>query len=322
MKNVLFFIRTRIWWVFGLTAILVSQILIFYFWSDTKYGTIINLIILIAILLAYFNYNFENIIRQERVEMFKKSSKYNEKILSSEDIKNLPTIVQKWMNYSGVIGKPRVSNVFLSQDLQLKFKPEQKEWNLGTATQYFTIQPPAFNWDIKTQMNPLTSVIGRDKFEGGKAEMLIKLFALIPVANTKNNKKVNQSALLRYLAEMVWFPSAALSEYLRWEKIDEFSAKITMEYNKTKGSGIFHFNAKGQFEKFVAMRYKAPEDSHPIEWIVVANKTEERNGINIPTECEAIWNLKSEQWTWLKLKIKHIEYNLKEMPMTNNAYKQ
>ena len=319
---ILYTLRVSIWWFFGLVSVLVSQILIFNHWTDTKYGTIANLIILIAVILAYFNYRFEDRIRQERAKLFEKSLKYDGEILSPEDITSLPEAVQRWLIYSNVIGKPKVSNVFLTQDLQLKLKPEQKEWNNGIAEQYFTIQPPAFNWDINTQMNPLMNVTGRDKFEDGKAEMLIKLFAFIPVADVKNNEKVNQSALQRYLAEIIWFPSASLNEYLIWEEIDEHSAKATLEHNGTKGSGIFYFNEMGQFEKFVAMRFKDSDDIEPMEWIVIANKTEERNGIKIPTECEATWNLESGSWTWLKLKIKHIEYNVENMPVVNNSYKE
>ena len=311
----LYSVRHRIWLAPGIAAIIISQIVIINFWSDAKYGTIINSIILVAAVLTYFKSAFENTIRQERGEMFEKSSKGNDEILTSKDIEYLPRIVQKWLNHTGVIGKPMISNVFLSQDLQLKFKPEQKEWSRGEAEQYFSIDPPAFNWDINTQMNPFMSVIGRDKFENGRGEMLIKIFALLPVADIKNDEKVNQSALQRYLAEMVWFPTAALSKYLIWEEIDEFSAKVTMEYNGTKGSGILYFNEMGQFEKFVTMRFKDPNDADPIEWTVIANKTEERNGIKIPTECQVNWNLESEQWTWLKLQIKQVEYNVERMPV-------
>ena len=154
-----------------------------------------------------------------------------------------------------------------------------------------------------------------NRFDDGKAEILIKLFSFVPVADEKNDKKVDQSALQRYLAEMVWFPSASLSEYLEWEEIDDFSAKATLTYNGTKGSGIFYFDETGQFKRFVAMRFKDTNDNEPIEWTVIAKKTEERNGIKIPVECNAIWKLESKDWTWLKLKITHIEYNIKEMPM-------
>lgn len=321
VTNVLFFVHADIWWAFGLGASIVSQVLIFNFWSDTKYGTIPNIIILAAALLTYVNNDFEHMIIQERSAMFEKSSHGDKKILGSEDISSLPSIVQKWLNHSRVIDKPAVSNIFLTQVLQLRLKPEQEEWNSGNAQQYFTIQPPAFNWNIDTEMNPIMRFVGRDKFENGQGEMLIKLCSIIPVADEKNDQKINQAALQRYLAEIIWFPSAALSDYIQWEEIDENSASATMDFGGTKGAGVFHFDEKGAFKKFVAMRFKDPNDIEPMEWIVIASKTEERNGIKIPIECEVIWNLESGPWTWLKLRIEHIEYNVEKMPVANSARK-
>mgnify|MGYP000950476233 FL=1 len=154
-------------------------------------------------------------------------------------------------------------------------------------------------------------MVGRDKFENGKGAMTIKLFYLIPFVNTKNNEKVNQATLQRYLAEIVWFPSAALSPYITWDAIDNHSAKATMTYHGTKGSGIFHFDENGNFKTFVAMRYKDANDTEPTEWKVTAIKTEVRNGIKIPVESRAVWKLENGDWTWLKLKITNIAYNVK-----------
>jgi hypothetical protein len=100
--------------------------------------------------------------------------------------------------------------------------------------------------------------------------------------------------------------------------MDDYSAKATMEYNGTEGSGIFHFEENGDFKKFVAMRYKDADDVLLTEWKVTASKTEERNGIKIPVESKAEWKLESGDWTWLKLKITDIKYNLEEMPMGLN----
>ena len=235
---------------------------------------------------------------------------------------DLPPIVQKWLTNSEIIGKKLISNVHLVQELQLKMKPEQTSWNIGTAEQYFTIEPPAFNWNINTEMNSILSVVGRDKFEDGKGEMTIKILSLIPVAYAKSEEKVNQATLQRYLAEIVWFPSASLSEHIKWETIDEYSARATMDYKGTNGSGVFHFDKNGYFEKFVAMRYQDSKDTEPTVWTVTATKTEKRNGIKIPVECEASWELENGTWTWLKLKITDIQYNVKEMPVANTAYEK
>ena len=43
-------------------------------------------------------------------------------------------------------------------------------------------------------------------------------------------KEIDQGALLRYLGEIVWVPSAALSDYITWEEMDSTTARATMSY--------------------------------------------------------------------------------------------
>lgn len=267
-------------------------------------------IILISMTLAYSSYSFKKKVSDETVKMFENSTARDTNILTEQMIQDLPIIVQKWLVNSGTVGKVAVRNVYLEQDLQMLMKPAQKDWSHGIAKQYFTIEPPAFNWSVNLKMNSMIEVVGRDKFEDGQGEMTIKLFSLFSIVNTKNNEKVNQATLQRYLAEIVWFPSSALSEYIHWKTIDENSAEATMEYRGTKGSGVFHFNANGNFKKFVALRYKDAKDAEPTEWTITAIKTELRNGIKIPVESKVEWKLENGNWTWLKLKITNIEYNV------------
>ena len=314
----LFSIQSNYWWAIGIVGVILSQLLILNYWSDAKFGTIINLIILVLIFLLYSSGSFKKMVGDETAKMFEDSNTLENTILSEQMIVDLPATIQKWLLNSGAIGKPLVFNVYLEQDLQMLMKPGQQEWNKAKARQYFTIEPPAFNWSVKLKMNPFLAVVGRDKFENGQGEMTIKLLSFFSVVDAKNNDKVNQATLQRYLAEMVWFPSFALSPYINWEAMDDYSAKATMEYNGTEGSGIFHFEENGDFKKFVAMRYKDADDVLLTEWKVTASKTEERNGIKIPVESKAEWKLESGDWTWLKLKITDIKYNLEEMPMGLN----
>lgn len=309
-------VHSNYWWVSSFLAVIISQVLICNNWTDAKFGTIANVIILLATIIAYSGFSFSNKIKRERVSLFESAQFKDREIVAEKDLLSLPPVVQKWLVNCGIMGKKLISNVHLVQEVQLQMQPEQTSWSQGTAEQYFTIYPPAFSWNIKTKTNSILSVVGRDKFTEGKGEMTIKLLSLVPVANVKNDEKVNQATLQRYLAEIAWFPSAALNQYIKWETIDDHSARACMEYNGTKGSGIFHFDESGNFEKFVAMRYKGSDDTDPTKWTVTATKTEERNGIKIPTECEVSWDLQKGKWTWLKLKITDIQYNVKEMPVT------
>lgn len=316
---ILMLINSNHSWISGFLAVIISQILIFNYWSDAKFGTLLNVIILITTIIAYSTFSFKNKVSKERTEMFKNSTTISQETITENSISNLPPIVQKWLLNSGIIGKKPISNVHLIQELQLKLNPEQNDWSNGKAEQYFTIKPPAFNWNINTKMNSILNVVGRDKFENGTGEMTIKLMSLIPVADAKNSKKIDQATLQRYLAEIVWFPTASLSPQIIWEQIDNNSAKATMRVNETKSSGIFHFDNNGKFLKFMAMRYKDVKDKETKAWTVSATKTEERNGIRIPVELKASWELDNGNWTWLKLKIKDIDYNVKKMPVANNV---
>ncbi len=307
---ILFLNQYNYWWAIGFLAVFISQFLIIAYWKDAKFGTILNLVILVSTLIAYSTFSFKKKVNIETAQMLARSKTSQTRIVSEQMILDLPIIVQKWLLNSGMVGNEFIKSVFLEQDAQLLLKPEQKEWNNAKAVQYFTIEPPAFNWSVSLKINPLINVVGRDKFESGKGEMTIKLLSLIPVINARNNEKVNQATLQRYLAEIVWFPSAAISPYINWETIDDNSAKATMNYNETKGSGVFHFDENGNFKKFIAMRYKDAKDTEPTEWIVTATKSELRNGINIPVETKVDWKLDSGDWTWLKLKITNIKYNV------------
>ena len=42
------------WWLVGLPALLVSQTLVVLFWSDAKFGTILNVIVLVPLVMAIF----------------------------------------------------------------------------------------------------------------------------------------------------------------------------------------------------------------------------------------------------------------------------
>ncbi len=43
------------------------------------------------------------------------------------------------------------------------------------------------------------------------------------VFNQKVEKEIHQGTLLRYLAETMWFPTAALNDYLTWEEMDQYN---------------------------------------------------------------------------------------------------
>jgi hypothetical protein len=109
---------------------------------------------------------------------------------------------------------------------------------------------------------------------------------------------------------MVWFPSLALSPYISWEPINSLTAKATMTYKRTSGSGTFYFNTKGDFIKFSAMRYMSnTPDAKRHEWVLLVDEHKSFEGIKVPSKMTATWKLDSTDWTWINLEITDIRYN-------------
>ncbi|MTI83215.1 MAG: hypothetical protein FH756_04770 [Firmicutes bacterium] len=262
-------------------------------------------LLIIAIIIA--NYMFNKNVNKEVGDLFGNEEETGG-IVQTNELKGLPQCVQKWLEYSQVIGKENIRTVRLKQEATMRTQKESR-WMPTKAEQYFTTDEPGFIWKAKIKAAPLIHIVGRDKYYEGKGNMFIKLLSLITVADAKG-KEVDQGTLLRYLAETVWFPTAALSDYITWEEIDANSAKAVMSYGEVTASGIFHFNQNGEVINFVAERYKEKNGQFSLEtWTVLLKDYKEVNGIKIPIKGEVIWNLKDGDFKWYRLEIVDIDYN-------------
>jgi hypothetical protein len=194
-----------------------------------------------------------NKVDEETTEMFKKVKDVRPQIVTKADIKSLSEPVRRWLRYSEVVGKEKVVSVRLKQKGFFRMKAD-KDWIPFEAEEYYTVNEPAFIWQAKMKMAPFFYATGRDRYYEGKGNMLIKLASTVTVADGKGYE-IDQGTLLRFLNEIMWFPSAALSYYVNWEWIDKNSAKATMSYGDVTASAIFVFDEKGALVTMTADRY-------------------------------------------------------------------
>jgi hypothetical protein len=115
---------------------------------------------------------------------------------------------------------------------------------------------------------------------------------------------VNQGTLLRYLAEMAWFPQAAVSDYLQWEEIDHHHARVKMNYKGVSASGVFTFNSEGLISGFEAQRYGDFDGEYRLEtWSVKVTGYQTLHGKKIGNKNEVTWKLKDGDFLWLKMEV-------------------
>ncbi len=244
----------------------------------------------------------------DKVRQLFSSSNQDDRIITDRDIEGLPQPVQRNLRYTGVIGRKRISTVRLRQKALFRLKPNQKPMPLY-AKQFFSSDPPGFVWQAKAKMNPLMWVSGSDSYVNGKGRLVMKLWSFIRVVNAYG-PKLDQGELLRYLSEVIWFPTAYLSEYITWEAVDDSSAKATISYGGITASAILYYDSEGRLIRLDADRYMDTDEAAVTQkWSTPVKQYAEVNGLKIPVKGAAVWHLPGGDFEYIDLEITGIEYD-------------
>jgi len=304
---IFYYVDYDFYWITLSLAFIFSQTLIIMYWPSAKYGSVINAIVLIAVVVSTGSYNFNRMVNAE-IKSVVAEARHSNEIMTRNKIENLPAVIKRWMIASSALDRKEPSIVNLLQKGALR-STNNAAWSEFRAEQYFSLDPPAFIWKANIQMNDFIQIMGRDKFENGKGNMLIKVESLFPIANS-SGKEIDQGTLIRFMAELSWFPQAALKNYIEWKEIDSHHAQATITYGNTSASGIYTFNKEGLPELFEAKRYGDFDGKFSMEtWSVKTTRYETFNDIKVGSSSEVTWKLSTGDFTWLKLDVIQLNYS-------------
>ena len=242
---------------------------------------IIGIIVFLALLLLFGFYRFQDAVSKEKDVLFKQYGK-GQISITEDDLKDVPLPLKIYLKKVGVLGKNKNGHVTFKQQGKIK-TAQERGWTNFRAIQYMTATSPNFIWSA--QAYPLFI---RDKSIAGKGEVKINLFGLKNIA-LSNGAKTNESALVRCLGELIFYPIGFLSKDITWEALGENNLKAKIQINSTQTEGIFYLNDEGLISRFEAKRYM----NETLEnFTGVAEDYKIMDGLLIPTKMRAIWNLK------------------------------
>lgn len=185
---------------------------------------------------------------------------------------------------------------------------EDKPWVPVRAEQYFIPDQPGFIWKADIRLAPFIHISGRDKYGDARGNMLIRVLSMFTVADS-SGPEIDQGTMLRYLAETIWFPSAALNDYIIWKNIDENNAEATMTYGDISSTAVFTFNSEGDPTHFEAEHYGEFGGTRLDTWAIPLKSYREFEGVRVPTEGEVTWKLDAGDFNWFNFKVTEIEYD-------------
>jgi len=174
------------------------------------------------------------------------------------------------------------------------------EFSLGNKSEYnympmyatqILAAPHGFVWKLNAGRG-LMSVSGSDVAQDGKSWSRFWLLGIAPVARAGGNADHSRSAFGRYVAEaLIWTPGALLpDESIRWDPINESSARVTLTYKGLDQAVDLFVDADGRPTKIVFQRWSNanPAGKYQLQpFGGYLSEFKEFDGFRLPTKIEA-----------------------------------
>jgi hypothetical protein len=275
-----------------------------------KWMAMIGILIIVCIGLAiiYGGYHWQSNTDKLRAKLTNGQRTIKPKIYDPKEIEGLPEPVQRFFRAVLKDGQAIVSAVKLSQQGLFNLNETEDKWSPFTATQFVTTQRLGFDWDARIQMAPRVNAFVHDTYLLGEGNLHASILGLFTVAKMHNTTELNQGELLRFFAEATWYPTALLpSQGVRWDAIDDTSARGTLTDGTITVSLVFGFNAEGAIATIRAeARYRDKLTAMP--WCGRFWEYSVRNGMLIPLEAEVGWEYSEGTRLYFKGRITEINY--------------
>jgi hypothetical protein len=305
-------IGTRWWWYFALPGVLLSQFLIAQLWSDAKFGTLANIVIVVPVLLAALDArpgSFRRRFADDSATLLARPIRPT-RVVTDADIATLPPLMQGYLRHVGAVGRPHVYNMRVVFDAQMR-SSSTSPWMASTATQYEFFNPPArlFHMNASRAGIPLDIY---HRYVDGAATFQVKIVGLYPMVDKGGTDMTKTETVTLMNDIVVMAPAAVLDLPFVWETLSAHTVRATFTNAGFTVAATLTFNDVGDLVGFVSTDRWLPDGTaaKDVPWSTPISDYAEVNGIRIGTRGDANWIAPTGEWTYGRFTIRDIAYNV------------
>jgi len=261
---------------------------------------------LVAVALG--SWRFGRMVDRETAALLAEASAGSDRVITESMLAPLPDPVRRYLTYAGVVGKPIPRSIHLEQTGRMRAKPGDA-WTPLNADVTYTVDPSGFVWSGTMHRGPLPIARARDMYRGGNGGMLVKAGGLITVVDARW-EAMDRAAMMRFLNEIMWFPTAYLSDKISFEPIDANTARVTFTDHGRDVSGTLRVDDVGRLIVFEAQQYRTVDGRMELEdWSTRVTGYGELGGLRLPVSGRAVWGLRDGDFAYLELTVSAARYD-------------
>jgi len=218
---------------------------------------------------------------------------------------DLPAPAQRYFRYAGVLGQAVPRLVKITQKGRIRGSATDN-WMNFEADEMYSTNPPAFVWRASFPAMLAPVALGRDEYLEGHGSILMKMLALVPLAD-EHGEELAAAGLMRYLNETMWFPAALLGPNVQIAAIDDDSFRATLSDRGLSAEAVFVVDGEGRLVNFRASRY---DTSMRVmgTWETPVTGYRSIDGRNLPSRGSAVWKRDAGDLTYIELEVTGITY--------------
>ena len=227
--------------------------------------------------------------RLEAARMPPSPARYN-----ARELDGLPAPVQRFFRAALQDGQAMVTAASVTHVGTFNMSATAEQWKPFTSRQRVTTRRPGFDWDARIMMLPGLAAHVHDAYIAGDGMLRGALFGLIKVVNVAGTPEIARGELLRFFAEMAWYPTALLpSQGVRWEAVGDTSARASLTDGAVEVTLLFRFSTDGLIDTARAESRDRIVDgkTESAPWVGRFWNYAERGGMRVPLDGEVAWML-------------------------------
>jgi uncharacterized protein DUF6544 len=173
--------------------------------------------------------------------------------VTDDDIETLPPVVQRYLRFMRVVGRPRDWSFRVRFQGRFRIRPGGR-WLPADAWQYNLAVDPGWVFVMRLTVGHLVPFYGRDTYLGGRGHMVGTLFGCKVIDG--RGQEFDHSELVIYLNDAILLaPSMLLRQATSWTAVDDSSFDVALTDRGRTISARVWVNDRGAPVDFLADRY-------------------------------------------------------------------
>lgn len=239
----------RGWWLVGGAALVASQAAIIPSWADAKFGTAANALVLLGVVWGFLSVGPLSLraeFEQEVARGLERSTP--QALVTEQDLVALPTPVQRYLRYVGVVGHPRVQSFRVRFMGRIRSGPSAP-WMPLSAEQYSFADRPTRLFFMHARMSGLP-VEALHEYIDVQASMRVKVVSLVRMVNARGLEFTTAETVTLFDDMCVMAPATLIDPAIRWEAVDATHTRAAFTAAGHTITATLVFDADGRLLDF------------------------------------------------------------------------